>query len=153
MKRLAGVMVAVAMIGPGTVAAQTPTAAKKPVATATAMKTAGAVPTAATASEFYMLYRAAFDKATRIEDVLPYMASSHKAEVEQTPADQRAKMFELIKMMNALTGVKVVKETPTATGATLNVQALDSEKKPTKGTVDMVKENGMWKVGKESWSS
>lgn len=132
MRRLAGLVTVLAMSGLGTVAAQTP---------------------ATTASAFYMQYRAAFDKATKIEDVLAYMAASNKAEVEATPADQRAKMFEIIKMMNALTGVKVIKETRTADGATLTVEALNSEKEKTTGIVEMVKENGAWKVGKESWSS
>ena len=49
--------------------------------------------------------------------------------------------------------VKVVKEAPTATGATLSVEGMSPDKKKATGTVDMVKENGAWKVGKESWSS
>ena len=62
-------------------------------------------------------------------------------------------MFEMMKMMGAITNVKVVKETPSATGATLDVTALDPDKKPTKGTIDVVKEGGAWKIGSESWSS
>ena len=94
-----------------------------------------------TASQFYMAYRSAFDKAKKIDDLLP------------TPAAERAKMFEMMKMMGAITNVKVVKETPSATGATLDVTALDPDKKPTKGTIDVVKEGGAWKIGSESWSS
>jgi len=105
-----------------------------------------------TASQFYMAYRAAFDKAKKIDDLFPYLSKKTLDQVNQTPAADRAKMFEMMKMMAAITDVKIAKETPTATGATLDVTALDPDKKPTKGTVEIVKEGGAWKLGAESWS-
>ena len=93
-----------------------------------------------TATQFYMAYRAAFDKAKKVEDLIPYMAKKNVDQMNQTPAAERAKMFEMMKMMGAITNVKVVKETPSATGTTLDVTALDPDKKPTKGTVEVVKE-------------
>jgi hypothetical protein len=106
-----------------------------------------------TATQFYMTYRAAFDKAKRIEDVLPYMSKKTRGQVESTPAAERPKMFEIVKMMGTLTNVKVSKETKTADGVTLTVSALDSDKKPTSGQIEIVKEDGAWKLGGESWSS
>jgi hypothetical protein len=100
-----------------------------------------------TATQFYMAYRAAFDKAKKVEDLIPYMAKKNVDQMNQTPAAERAKMFEMMKMMGAITNVKVVKETPGPTGATLDVTALDPDKKPTKGTVEVVKEGGAWKIG------
>jgi Domain of unknown function (DUF4878) len=114
------------------------------------------VPAAAqskTASQFYIDYRAAFDKATKIDDVLPYMSKQRADQVAATPADERAKMFEMIKMIGAITEVKILKETKTAEGATLTVEALDPDKKKTTGTVKLVKEGGAWKLDGESWSS
>jgi len=104
-----------------------------------------------TASQFYTAYRAAFDKAKKIEDLFPYMAKKNIDQVNATPAAERAQMFEMIKMVGAITDVKIVKETKTATGATLDVTAMDPDKKPTKGTVEIVKEGGAWKLGNESW--
>ena len=106
-----------------------------------------------TASEFYMAYRAAFDKATKIEDLLPYMSKENSAKVASTPAKDKAQMFEMMKMMGTITNVKVAKETKTPTGATLTVNALDSDKKPTTGKIDLIQEAGKWKIGSESWSS
>jgi hypothetical protein len=108
---------------------------------------------AQTASDFYMSYRTAFDKAKKIEELFPYMAKSMRAEVDETPAAERAKMFEIVKIMGALTNLKIVRETKTADGATLTVEALDSDKKKTTGKIDIVRENGVWKLGGESWSS
>lgn len=105
-----------------------------------------------TPSQFYMAYRAAFQKAAKIEDVLPYMSKSMRSQVEQTPAAERPMMFGIIKKMDTNTQVKVVKETKTADGVTLSVEGVDGGKKST-GTVDLVKENGAGKLGKERWSS
>jgi hypothetical protein len=108
---------------------------------------------AQTASQFYMKYRAAFDKAKTVDDILPYMAKENRAQVEATPAADREKMFGMIKIMNTLTGVKILKEERTADGATLTVEGVDADKKKSTGTVTVIKEAGEWKVGKESWSS
>ena len=105
------------------------------------------------ASDFYMQYRKAFDAAKKIEDVLPFMSADTTKQIQATPPAERGQMFEMIKMMGTLTNVKITKETKTATGATLTVNAIDSDKKPTVGTIDIVQESGKWKLGKESWSS
>ena len=102
-----------------------------------------------TGTEFYLAYRKAFAKAQKIEDILPFMSASRRKQMEQTPADERKMMFEMIKEMSAGQGdVKVGKETPTATGADLAVTAKDGT-----GTVALIKEGGAWKLDKESWKS
>ena len=108
---------------------------------------------APSASDFYMQYRKAFDAAKKIEDVLPFMSAETTKQIQATPAAERGQMFEMIKMMGALTNLKITKETRTANGATLTVTALDSEKQNTTGTIDIVKENNAWKLGKENWST
>jgi hypothetical protein len=109
---------------------------------------------AETATQFYMRYLTAFDKATKIEDVLPFMSDDMRKQIDGTPADQRPQMFGMLKMMAGMnTGIKVTKETRTARGATLTAQAVDPDKKPVAGTIDIVRENGAWKLSKESWQS
>ena len=106
-----------------------------------------------TATQFYMEYRAAFDKAKAVEDILPFMSASRRKQVESTPAAERKEMFDMIKTLGALTNVKVTKETRTANGATLMVDALDGDKSKTTGTITLVQENGAWKIDKESFKS
>jgi hypothetical protein len=110
-------------------------------------------PAAGSASEAYLKYRKAFDGAKKIDELLPYMVAARRKDVEATPPAERAEMFDMIKMMGALTDLKIVKETPAGDKATLTVQALDSDKAKSTGTIDMVKEGGAWKVGKESWKT
>ena len=105
------------------------------------------------ASDFYLQYRKAFDAAKKIEDVLPYMSADTTKQIQATPPAERGQMFEMIKMMGALSSVRIAKETKTATGATLPVNAIDSDKQPTVGTIEIVQEGGKWTLGKESWSS
>jgi hypothetical protein len=123
-----------------------------------ALIAAGSLPGAAqsadqTASQFYMAYRAAFAKAKKVDEILPFLSKATRKEIEDTPAAERPKMFEMIKMMDTFTQVKVVKESKTANGATLSVEAVDSEKKKSTATVEILEEDGAWKLGSESWSS
>ena len=106
-----------------------------------------------TGTQFYMAYRAAFQKAGKVEELFPFMGSAQRAQVEKTPADERGKMFELNKAFIAFTHDKVLKETKSATGATLEVEGIDSDKKKATASVELVKEGGAWKIGKESWKS
>ena len=105
------------------------------------------------ASQFYTEYRAAFEKAKTIDEILPYMSANRRKQVEATPAGERKKMFEFIKMMGTLSNVKIVKEARTDAGATLTVEALDSDKAKTTGTITVVNESNAWKIEKESFFS
>ena len=110
---------------------------------------AGAGQTSQSASDFYQAYRKAFAKAQKMEDLLPFMAAGRRKQMEGTPADERTMMFGMLKEMTAEQGdVKIVKETATANGAELAVEAKDGT-----GTVTLVKEGGAWKLDKESWKS
>jgi hypothetical protein len=116
--------------------------------------TAAQAPANQTASQFYTSYRQAFDKAKKIDDLLPYMAEKNRKQVAETPAAERDQMFDMMKAMGAITGLKILKEDRQPDGsAVLTCEAMDPEHKKTTGTVTIVKEGGAWKVGNESWSS
>ena len=106
-----------------------------------------------TASEFYTAYRAAFDKAKKIEELIPYMSKSMKADVESTPASERPMMFEMVKEMSKMSNVKIVKETKETDGVMLSVEAVGPDRGKMTGLIKIVKEGGAWKMAKESWSS
>jgi hypothetical protein len=105
-----------------------------------------------TASQAYLDYRAAFDKAGKIDDLLPFMSAARVKQVNDTPAGERAEMFKMIKAFDTTKNVKVVRETRSATGASLAVEGT-SDGKTVTGTIDMVREGTAWKVDKESWKS
>lgn len=105
-----------------------------------------------TASEFYLAYGATFAKAKSIDELLPFMSKQRVDQVKGTPADERAMMFEIVKEMGA-TNVKIVKETPSAAGATLEATGTNPGGGALKGTITLVKEGGAWKIDQESWSN
>jgi hypothetical protein len=110
-------------------------------------------PAAGSASEFYLQYRVAFDRAATVEDLLPLMSAAMRAQIEATPPAERGQMFGMLKMVGTITDVKILKEARTGNGATLTVEALDPAKAKTIGTIEIVKEGDAWKLGKESWTS
>jgi hypothetical protein len=105
------------------------------------------------ATQFCLAYRAAFAKATKVDDLLPYMSKARRAEIEKTPAGERAKMFAFIKELDTVTQIKVIKEAKSANGVTLSAEGVDGDKNKSTGTIDVVREDGAWKLGKESWST
>jgi hypothetical protein len=113
-----------------------------------------APPANETATQFYTRYQAAFAKATKVEDLLPWMAPEIRKMVESEPVAERPKTFEMIKMLSSMhTGVKVVREQRTATGATLTAEAIGEDKQKATGTIEIVREGNAWKMGKESWKN
>ncbi len=124
-------------------------------ALAVAAAAAAALPAfgAPTATEAYRQYREALSKAKTIDEVLPFLAKDRKAEIEKTPADERAANFEALKSLSEVVELKVTKETATRAGAMLQVQAVTGAGEDTTATVQMAKEDGTFKVGKETWSS
>ena len=114
---------------------------------------AQAQPAEQSATQFYMAYRAAFQKATKVDDLLPYMSKARRAEVEKTPAGERSKMFAFIKEFDTYTQIKVIKEAKSANGVTLSAEGIDGDKQKSTATIDVVREDGGWKLGKESWTT
>ena len=105
------------------------------------------------ATKTYLEYRTVLAKAGKIEEILPYLAKARRAKVEETPAEQRARMFSFVKAMSETVELKVVKETTTPTGAELEVHVVTGEGSDEKGTVAMVKEEGAFRVDKESFAA
>jgi len=111
-----------------------------------------------TASQFYLAYRAAFDKAAKIEDLYPFLAAKNLKQAQDTPKADRDKMFQVMKLMGSLSDVKVTKEEPTADGgAVLTAEGLgtdlgdETKKVKQTGKITVIKEGGAWKVGEENW--
>jgi hypothetical protein len=115
-------------------------------------------PAKQTATQFYVDYRAKFDKATKIEDILPYMSAKNVKQAEAQPKADRDKMFGVIKLLGSISDLKVTKEEPTPDGGViltaegLSASLSDPAKKDKQaGKITIVKEGGAWKVGDESW--
>lgn len=107
--------------------------------------------------EAYLKYRTALAAATKIDDLQPMLCKKANDEIKSTPAEMKPLMIGLMQDMTPKT-VQVVSETIGESTASLtlasNTIANDSKtKEKAQGKVIMVKEDGVWKIGKESWES
>lgn len=103
-----------------------------------------------TATEFYKAFRAAYAKAKTFQDVASFYAKDVVEAVAKTPPDQNKTMWDEAKGA-VPKDVKVVKETTTAAGATLELSSVGADKQPLTGTAQLVKEAGAWKLLAEFW--
>ena len=62
-------------------------------------------------------------------------------------------MFDMMKMMGNMSNVKVVNETKQGDGYMLDLTATSPDKKPMKGTAEIIMEGGAMKLKKETWTS
>ena len=105
-----------------------------------------------TATQFYNEYRTAWVHSKSMDTLLPYISKESRAQYEKTPKEERQPMFKMMKELGTMTGVKVVKETKTPDGYTLELTAIGPKKKPATGTAEIVIEGGAMKLKKESWN-
>lgn len=103
-------------------------------------------------SEFYLAYRTAFDKATSFDELLPWAAKARREQIAKAPASEQAEAFAMVKMFDDRIDVTVVNETPSASGAELQVEGISAESRAkATGVITLVKEDGAWKIDRENW--
>ena len=112
--------------------------------------TAAQAQTEQSATQFYMAYRAAFAKATKVDELLPYMAKARRAEIEKTPAGERSKMFAFIKEFDTVTQIKVVKETKTATASPSRPRASTATRRSRPAPSTSLREDGGGSSGRRA---
>jgi hypothetical protein len=91
-------------------------------------------------------------QSNTMDTLLPYISKESRAQYETTPKQQRQRMFKMMKELGTMTNVKVVKETKTPDGYTLELRAIGPKKKPATGTAEIVIEGGAMKLKRESWN-
>ena len=106
-------------------------------------------------TELYKTFRQAEAKSRDIRSLAPfYCAEKVKAMEEMSPADEQ-KYLQIWKMTN-IHAVRVTDEQIKGQKATLTAQgkmnSFSGAIVPTWGTIELVKENGQWKLYKENWS-
>ncbi len=106
-----------------------------------------------TGTEFYLRYRQTAIAAKSVDEILAFWSSQLLHEFNMEPEDARAGTLDMVKRMEGShVDLRVVKESTTQNGATLTLEAIGPNKKPVTGTVDLVKENGAWKIVEaEQW--
>lgn len=103
-------------------------------------------------AQAYVSYRAAFDKAQAVDELLPFMDRASRARVEAGSAEERRSGFEAMKTYGALLEVAVEKETVTGGTAIVEATAVQMEDGgAVRGTIELVREDGAWRIQHEKW--
>ena len=100
----------------------------------------------------YLAFRQAMDKAKAVEEIVPFMDKASRAKVEAASPEERKDGFEMMKAFSEVFDVKVGKETVTGETAVVEatgVSAMDG--KDSVATVQMVQEDGAWRIKHEKW--
>jgi hypothetical protein len=80
------------------------------------------------------------------------VAKGRAEQIAKAPDTERREAFAMIKMFDDRTNVTVLKETPSATGAELQVEGVSAEGRgKAAGVITLVKEGGAWRIDRESW--
>lgn len=106
----------------------------------------------------YLKYRAALANAKEVKEISTFLCKKANRQINETPENDKAMMFEMMKEMTP-NEVQVVSEETKDEHATLKLTGNEprpadkSIKEKIEGTVTFIKENGEWKIDKESWNS
>lgn len=103
-----------------------------------------------TPSDVYLQYRAALVDAKDISAVAPLMTKSVNEDINHTPEKDKPMMFGILKSFSPKT-VQILSEKIDGEKAVLTVSGDPKEKET--GTVSLLRENGLWKIEKESWKA
>ena len=108
---------------------------------------------AKTASEYFVAYHKAMSTAKTIEDLRPFMPIEQQQQMDKASKEEQALGVEMLSgAYSDLTNLKVVKETQTANGYTLDVTATQaSDNTAGTGTVEISKDKTGWRVDSEVW--
>ncbi len=102
--------------------------------------------------KFYESYVSALNQAKSIDDISDYLAAENLEERDDMSAEEEAFFLEFIKETRKSMKTKSIKSNIEGDKATINIEALDTaSNSPITGTVDLIKENGKWKIKKESF--
>jgi hypothetical protein len=107
----------------------------------------------------YLKYKSALSSASKIEDLCSFYCKQVNDEIKQTPPEMKPMLFSLMKETSPQL-VTITSEDVSGDSAKLALvsSATEANKSPnvsetTTGTVTFLKEDGEWKIKKETWSS
>jgi hypothetical protein len=108
---------------------------------------------AETGTEFYLRFRKTALAAKSMGEVTPFWGGELLEQFNMEPdADKAATLDMLKRIEGTLTDFHVVNERATSGGATLELAAVGTDKKPLTGKVDLVKEKDAWKIVNVEWA-
>ena len=106
-----------------------------------------------TATQTYLDYHAALQKAAKLEDVMPYLSAEYRAMLESQPKKDAALWLGRLRQGTPVKDLKVTKETVAGNTCTLDGTGTSERGNAIHGKIHLVKEGGAWKIDEEAWAT
>jgi hypothetical protein len=103
-------------------------------------------------AEAYLAAAAAVRKAKDFGPILPHLSAQYRSDVESQDVEGRKAFFDYFKDSLAQTDLVILKETIEGEVATLEASGRDAAGRPAFGAIDMVKEDGAWRLDDYTWT-
>jgi hypothetical protein len=108
---------------------------------------------AKTPTQSYLDYHAAVQKATKLEEVLPYLSAAYRGMLESRPKSDHPKWLASLKDGTPPKDLKITKETVNGDKCTLEGTATSARGNAVHGKIQLVKEGGAWKLDEQGWAT
>lgn len=99
----------------------------------------------------YLAYLAAIKQATSVAQITPLLSTEYRVALEGQP--QEALKWLTFRKGDALamTNFKVTKESITGDKCILEASGRDGQGRDSSGKIELIRENGAWKLNDEAW--
>jgi hypothetical protein len=108
---------------------------------------------AKTGTQVYLDYRAALQKATKLEEILPFMSAEYRQMLESQPKKDAALWLGRLREGTPVKDLKITKETAEGNKCTVEGTGTSARGNAIHGKIHLVKEGGAWKIDEEAWAT
>jgi hypothetical protein len=103
--------------------------------------------------DMYLEFVAAAKKASAFDQIVPYLSTVLLKDLKAAPQEERGKWFKYMKDIWNLADITFTKESISGDRCVLEATAKNATGKSAKGKIDLVREQGVWKLDEEAWAS
>lgn len=108
---------------------------------------------AKTPTQTYLDYHDAVAKAKTLDEVMPYLSAMYRSMLESRPKEDRPKWLGNLKDGDAVTDLKITKETVNGDKSTVEATGISAHGNPVHGKIILVKEGDAWKIDSTAWAT
>ena len=101
----------------------------------------------------YREFAAAAKKANALDQIAHYLSTALLKDMKAAPKEQQGKWLKFMKEIWDLKDFKVTNESITGDRCILDATGKNAAGKQAKGKIELVREQGVWKLADESWAS
>jgi len=103
--------------------------------------------------DMYLEFVAAAKKASAFDKIAPYLSTVLLRDLKAAPQEEREKWFKYMKDIWNLADITFTKESISGDRCVLEATAKTATGKSAKAKIDLVREQGVWKLDEEAWAS